>query len=239
MEQLEMLWQYQQVDIEVDRFEREMRQNPNRLKLIKQRDFLMEQQSVVKRIEGEVTVMADRLEALQDEVVRLRDALGELTAQLNVQEPESLEDTRTMIASAQRVMTSITRYETELAKMRKDAEARDRQQHEVRVRAAKTKAEFDQLKRVYDEAYKAQTGELEKLKGKAEKAAKGIEADMLERYNTIKRHSMPPMARLNDDRCGGCNMSLPSVVLHKIRTGSATVECENCGRIILVKTAEA
>lgn len=235
MDQLELLWQYQQVDIEVDRFEREMRSDPKRQKLIKDRDFLMEQQNVIKRIESEVAVMADRLEALQDEVVRLRDSVGELASRLSDQEPTSLEETRALSSTAQRLITSITRYETELTKLRKDAEARDRQQHEVRVRAAKVKAEFDQLKKTYDEEYKGQAGELEKLKERSAKAAKEIQPDMLEKYNTIKRHSMPPMARLNEDRCGGCNMSLPQAVLHKIRAGSTAVECENCGRILLVK----
>ena len=94
---------------------------------------------------------------------------------------------------------------------------------------------FDQLKKSYDAEYKVQAGELEKLKARAAKASKEIQPDMLEKYNTIKRHSMPPMARLNGDRCGGCNMSLPQAVLHKIRAGSSAVECENCGRILLVK----
>ncbi len=235
MEQLDLLWQYQQVDIEVDRFEREMRADPKRQKLIKDRDFLVEQQNVIKRIEGEVAVMADRLEALQDEVTRLRDSVADLNARLTKQEPADAEEARTHMATAQKLMNSITRYETELGKLRKDADARDRQQHEVRVRAAKVKAEFDALKKTYDEEYKGQAGDLEQLKARAAKASQEIEPAMLERYNTIKRHSMPPIARLNDDRCGGCNMSLPQAVLHKIRAGSAAVECENCGRILLVK----
>ena len=57
----------------------------------------------------------------------------------------------------------------------------------------------------------------------------------MEQYKTIKKHSLPPMTRLNSDRCGGCNMSLPAAVLSQIRTGAAAVECENCGRIILIE----
>lgn len=68
-QQLELLWQYQQVDMEVERFEREMRQAPNRQKLLKQREFLMEQQNVVKRIEQEVAIMSDRMEAIRDEII--------------------------------------------------------------------------------------------------------------------------------------------------------------------------
>lgn len=235
MDQLEMLWNYQQVDMEADRFEREMRADPDRQKLLKQRDFLMEQQNTVKRIESEVSVMTDRMEGIADEVVRLQDNLGELMQQAETLSEDDMEGILKLEGAVQKLMGTITRYEGELVKMRKDAEARDKQQHEVRVRAAKVKGDFDTLKSGYDEKYKEQSAELEQLKQKANAASKGIDEKLLERYNAIKKHSTPPMAKLNDDRCGGCNMSLPSVVLHKIRSGSDMVECENCGRIILVK----
>ena len=48
MEQYELLWQYQQVDMELDQYEKEMRGNSNRKELIKHRDFLKEQQEVLK-----------------------------------------------------------------------------------------------------------------------------------------------------------------------------------------------
>ena len=65
MEQYELLWQYQQVDMELDRYEREMRENSNRKELLKHRDFLLEQQGVLKKIEADVEIMSDRMEALQ------------------------------------------------------------------------------------------------------------------------------------------------------------------------------
>ena len=43
--QLDLLWKFMQVDIEADKFEAEMRQAPTRLKLLKQRDFLLEQRA--------------------------------------------------------------------------------------------------------------------------------------------------------------------------------------------------
>ena len=64
---MDILWAFQQRDMEADRFEAAMRQAPNRLKLLKERDFLQEQQNNMKRIEREVAVMADRLDALRDE----------------------------------------------------------------------------------------------------------------------------------------------------------------------------
>ena len=70
MEQYELLWQYQQVDMELDQYEKEMRGNSNRKELLKHRDFLLEQQNVLKKIEADVDIMSDRMEALADEIER-------------------------------------------------------------------------------------------------------------------------------------------------------------------------
>ena len=73
--------------------------------------------------------------------------------------------------------------------MRKDSESRDRQQREVRVRAAKARAEFDRIKVIYDEEYKQASVKLEALKKTVAEEAKGIDPELLEKYKAIKRHS--------------------------------------------------
>ena len=238
MEQYELLWKYQQVDMELDRYEKEMRGNSNRKELLKHRDFLLEQQNVLKKIESDVEVMSDRMEALADEIKRLSGSVAEATANFENNRPDNLEDVKKQMASIQKLIATITRYESELAKMRKDSEARDRQQREVRVRAAKARAEFDRIKVIYDEEYKVAAVKLEELKRKVAKEAEGIDPDLLEKYKAIKRHAAPPITRLHDDRCGGCNMQLSAADKDKVRSGVPYVECENCGRIILIQTAD-
>ena len=68
--QLDALWNFMQVDMEADGFEAKMRQSANRQKLIKQRDFLKDQQANMKKLESDVAVMQDRLEAVEDEAAR-------------------------------------------------------------------------------------------------------------------------------------------------------------------------
>ena len=235
MQQYELLWQYQQVDMELDQYEKEMRASSNRKELLKHREFLLEQQSVLKKIESDVEIMSDRMEALADEITRLNGSVAEATANFEANRPQDLEEAKKQIASIQKLLTTISRYEAELAKMRKDSEARDRQQREVRVRAAKARAEFDRIKVIYDEEFKTASVKLDELKKKVAKEAEGIDPALIEKYKSIKRHAAMPITRLHDDRCGGCNMQLPAADMNKIRTGSPYVECENCGRIILVK----
>lgn len=233
MEQLEMLWLYQQEDMAADRLENEIKRSPTRLKLLKSRDFLVEQQNVIKRIEEDVATMADRMDAIKDAIDRTAEQLKNLQARFETNPPEGLEDTKQLAGEAKRLLNNITDYEQEMKRIRKDAGDRDKQQHEIRAKAARVKADFDKLKVAYDAEYKEKMKALEAQRRVAAEKAKGIAPEYLEKYKTIKLHCVPPMARLLGDQCGGCNMSLPSVVLRTIKNGKTIVECETCGRMII------
>lgn len=230
--QLDDLWNFMQVDMEADKFENQMRLSPNRQKLLKQRNFILEQQNNMKKLEADVAVMQDRLAAVEDEAERLSGVLSGMVEELETNPPATVEESDRRAEAAQRLADTLTRYEQELAKMRKDAEARDRQQKEIRVRAARTKQEYDQLKTVYDEEFKRDQQTLKSMRANIEKEAAKLDQALLSRYRAIKQHCTPPMAKLVDGQCGGCFMSLPSATLRELKLGEKTVECDNCGRIL-------
>ena len=232
---LDQLWQFMQVDMEADRFENKMRQSENRQKLLKQRTFLMDQQTNMKKLESEIAVMQDRLEAIRDEADRLDKLLVAAAAEIEANPPATAEDADKRAESVQKLVDSLSRYEQELQKLRKDSETKDRQQKEIRVRAAKTKIEYDQLKQVYDTEFKKDSAQLQKLRADIEKEAAKVEPKLLERYHSIKQHCTPPMARLIDGQCSGCFMSLPSATLLELKEGNRIVECDNCGRILYIE----
>jgi len=230
--QLEKLWQFMQVDMEADRFEAKIRQSEKRQKLLKQRNFLMEQQANMKKLESDVAAMADRLEAVCDEEERLQKVLAGLMEELENNPPKSEEEANARIEPVQKLMDSLTHYEQELSKMRKNAEIKDRQQREIRVRAAKTKIEYDQLKQEYDVEFKQDSATLKDMRAKTEQEAAKIDSAMLEKYKAIKQHCTPPMAKLVEGQCSGCFMSLPSATLLSLKNSDQLSLCDNCGRII-------
>ena len=75
--------------------------------------------------------------------------------------------------------------------------------------------------------------QLEVKRAAAAERAKDLEPALLEKYNVIKKHCIPPVAKLYGDQCGGCNMSLPQVTLRKFKGDAKYIECENCGRLII------
>lgn len=230
--QLDKLWQFMQVDMEADRFEAKIRQSEKRQTLIKQRNFLMEQQNNMKKLEGDVAAMADRLEAVKDEAERLSKMLTQQLTDLEGNPPKNAEEADAKAQEIQKLSDSLNRYEQELSKMHKDAESRDRQQHDIRVRAARAKADYDKLKPEYDVESKQNSAALKQLRDRTEQEAKKIDEKLLEKYKTIKQHCTPPMAKLIDGQCSGCFMSLPSATLLAIKEGDHIVCCDNCGRIL-------
>ena len=237
MDQYEALRKYQEADLELEKYEKEMRGSKNRKELLRLREFLLEQQNVLKKIEGDVEVMEDRVEALSDEVKRMDGAISQAIQQFEEHAPENEEQAEEQLNAMQKLVSTITRYETEIAKLRKDSDTRDRQQKEVRVRSAKARAEFDKLKAVYDDEFKTASVKQTELKAKVAQQEKGIDPALLTKYKAIKKHTSPVITGLHDGRCGGCNMQLPAADMNRIQTGSPYVECENCGRIILVAGA--
>lgn len=228
---MEALWVYQQRDMEADRFETEMRQAPTRLKLLKERDFLQEQQNNMKRIEREVALMSDRLDALRDEEERLRGVLDNLlTAVKDITEDQTEEIDR-QIAAASKLEDTLLTYEQEIAKMRKDSELRNRMQKDIRLRAASTKADFDEHKKAYDVEFKRDKARLQELRKAAEEESKKVDPELLAKYRSIKQHIAPPIAKLNGNRCGGCNMELSAATLNAMN-GRDFIECDNCGRAL-------
>ena len=232
-QQLELMWQYQQEDMKADRIANDIRRSPTRQKLEKSRDFIMEQQKLYKQIEEQVAVMADRKDAIRDAIVRCEEQLNALAAKFQAAPPEDADAARAMLQEVSKCRDTIASYEQEMSRIVKDSNDHDRKQRSIRHEAAKVKVEFDQLKQVYDKEIKEKKAALDAQRAVVAQKAAGIDPRLMEEYNVIKKHIMPPMARLVGNQCSGCNTAQPSALLRKIKSGTVLVECETCGRMII------
>lgn len=233
MEQIEMLWEYQQADMEADAMEGDIKRSPNRLALMKNRKFLEEQQVAVKKMEEEIGEMLDRVDVIKDAINRQEEQLKALQKRLADEPPADLDQAKGFARDAQKLVDTIGDYEQEMKRIQKDASDHERTQREISIRFAKVKAAYDKQKVDYDAEFKEQMKALEEKKRVAQEKAKGIDEKLLERYRVIKQHCIPPVAKLVNGQCGGCYMSLPSVTLRNLKSGAKVIECESCGRMII------
>ena len=102
----------------------------------------------------------------------------------------------------------------------------------ARSLGGRAKKEYDRLKAVC---------EVEKNEGAADITAATKEMDTVERqvdptflakYKRARVHHNMPVVPVVNDKCSGCNMSLPMAVIKKLASQETVLECENCGRVL-------
>ena len=232
MEKYEALWAYQTEDMKADAIAAAIRRSPTRQKLEKARDFILDRQKQYKQIEEDVGAMVDRKDIIAQAVSRSREQLSQLQARFEANPPQTAEEVRALLSEVSRCRDTIRQYEVEISRIVKETDANDKLQRSVRIDAANAKKSFDQLKAEYEEESRSKKAELEEQRAKAKALQDQVESSLLDEYETIKKHITPPVARLAHGQCSGCNTSLPSAVLSRIK-GGALVECETCGRMII------
>ena len=233
MEKFEALWAYQEEDMKADAIAAAIKRSPTRQKLEKARDFILDRQKQYKQIEEDVGAMVDRKDIIAQAIARSRDQLQALQKKYESNPPQTAEEIKALLSEVSRCRDTIRQYEVEISRIVKETDANEKLQRSVRLEAANAKKTFDQLKADYEEESKSKKGELEAQRAKAKALMDQVDPRLLEEYETIKKHISPPVvARLAHGQCSGCNTSLPSAILSKIR-GGALVECETCGRMII------
>ena len=232
MDKFEALWAYQEEDMKADAIAAAIRRSPIRQKLEKARDFILERQKQYKQIEEDIAAMVDRKDIIAQAIARSREQLQSLQTRFETNPHKTPEEVRSLLAEVSRCRDTIRQYEVEISRIVKETDANEKLQRSVRLEAANAKKTFDQLKAEYEEESKSKKGELEAQRAKAKALMDQVDPALLEEYETIKKHISPPVARLIHGQCSGCNTSLPSAILSKIK-GGTLVECETCGRMII------
>jgi predicted nucleic acid-binding Zn-ribbon protein len=232
MDKFEALWAFQEEDMKADAIAAAIKRSPTRQKLEKARDFILDRQKQYKQIEEDVAAMVDRKDIIAQAIIRSREQLQALQNKFDSNPPKTAEEVRSLLAEVSRCRDTIRQYEVEINRIVKETDANEKLQRSVRLEAANAKKSFDQLKAEYEEESKSKKGELEAQRSKAKELMDQVDPALLEEYETIKKHISPPVARLTHGQCSGCNTSLPSAILSKIR-GGTLVECETCGRMII------
>ena len=232
MEKFEALWAYQMEDMKADAIANAIRRSPIRQKLEKTRDLILDRQKQYKQIEVEITAMTDRKDIIEQAVAHSEAQLKALKERFESNPPQTPEDVKTLMTEVSHCRDTIRQYEAEIGRIVRESSAHEKQQKVVRVEAANAKKAFDQLKAEYEAESQSKKTELDEQRARAKSLVDAVDPGLLEEYNTIKKHISPPVARLTHGQCSGCNTSLPSAVLSKIKSGNL-VECETCGRMII------
>ncbi|MCR4620636.1 MAG: hypothetical protein K5663_00960 [Clostridiales bacterium] len=231
---LSKLWNYMQSDMEADRFSNEMKSSANRRLLLKNAEILKEQQVRFAKVDEEITAMLERLDSQKAETERVSQLFAKTMEEIgdvSKLDENEIEDKMKLV---ERLSATFDQCQRELTRLAKDADNAVQTQNQIKRLAAKTKAEYDRVKKEYDTEFALGKQKLKKLRDAADQLASGLDPADLERYRQIKQHVTPPIAKLENNQCTGCFMTLSVGTIRGIKASGMGVTCDNCGRLLFL-----
>lgn len=106
----------------------------------------------------------------------------------------------------------------------------------------KNEDDFRRLKLEYNQLIKKHKLIIEELKEKSKEEIKNIEMlyskideNILKRYVQLKKIKGYALAEIIDNKCSGCNMLLPTIIIDRLENDREIINCENCQRILYLR----
>ncbi|XXF76582.1 C4-type zinc ribbon domain-containing protein [Myxococcaceae bacterium GXIMD 01537] len=75
-------------------------------------------------------------------------------------------------------------------------------------------------------------GQVKQLEAQRQSSAATVDANLLRRYETVRKKKLPAMVGVTNGTCQGCNMNVPPQLYNQLRTTLGTDICPSCNRII-------
>ena len=239
MDNLKALWDYQAAEIELEEYENVLRNTETRKKLVQHQKYLQARQQAIKNIEMENVLNQNRIVEITAQIEMLSTKMEQKNQELSEMadydlEDLFIEDVRESIKESESIKSALEQNKRKIVEIRKKLEKAGEDVLQTLRNMSAAKKEFDRLKELHNEEIEKGSGEIIRLRAQLELAAKMVEPDLMEKYKKIKQRRPNPVARLNNDRCSGCNMQLPSSVIGSLKVSGNIVECDSCGRIIYI-----
>lgn len=235
MNNLENLWQYQQAELACEQLEQKLRATPNRQKFVKLHAFLTEQQNIISNLQKQINARQDALNVLTasfDELERKYDLeLSELKIMENDEECTAAEMTESRRA-IEGLIQQVEAARRDMFDTLSWIEKATAEYKETYQKAGRAKKEYDIAKTAFESEKSAAQPEIDIAKNKAAELRARCDPALLKKYDVVKSHHQVPMASVENNQCSGCRMSLPTMIVKRVLSGTGVNECESCGRIL-------
>ena len=235
MTKLEYLLSYQQADMQKQQLENAVRTTESRQKLSKLHKLLKEQQATVLKL----TEDAESQQLNLMKLISQQEALAH-ELELDNSEMETLqsdeectaEEMTEFRADVERLNRELGRVEKEVKSLLSQMDKTVEDFQRTRSLAGKAKREYDQVKAVCEVEKNDSVADISACVREMERIERQVDPAFLTKYNRARLHHNMPVVPVVNDKCSGCNMSLPMAVIKKLTGQDTIMECENCGRLL-------
>jgi len=232
MGQLDYLWEYQKLDLKMDELENKIKNCSARKELYKSIKYLKDQQESLIKLNENVDKKNHIYNRIYNDFQKISKNLKEEEKILNSGNIKTFKQLDQIEKKLWDIQKKLEQKKEELTDLLKEMDSLNKNLQEVTQRLRRGKKEYDKYKKEYDLVMKDVDSEYDEIKAQRDSIEEKLDDSLLKKYNAIKGNHRLVIAEIQQDRCGGCNMVLASLVVQNVRDKAGIIECENCGRIL-------
>jgi hypothetical protein len=231
---IENLLKLQDTDKEIRRLQDEIAEFPKRVAVIEQKlagtkAQLEKAQTSVKADEASRRKYDTNINDLRGKISKYRDQ------SLDVKTNDQY---KALLHEIQFAEKEIAANEDKILELMLNADARDK---EVKAAQAELKAETAEIEREKEEA-RQRTAEDEKLlaewRAKRDQVRTAVDADLLRHYERVSKFRGSGISEVRDQKCMACRVMLRPQTYNEVRSGTQTIICDSCQRILYFNAAD-
>ena len=230
MSQLQAILQYQEVDAKLFKLEREIAGSDERKEYVKLKKFLEAAPEKLDALEVKAAALQSEAAEISQKYARAEEALSDF---------ENLDELVTGGADiafykkkAQALLDQLKKLKADLANLTANIQSTDEEYKKLKKQVLSAQKQYADANEKYKAVKAARDPERKELEAALSKIQKDVPAEMMEIYQRKRKEKIfPVVGEVMGKRCPFCSMEPPLAAINKL-TGGATIECDNCHRII-------
>jgi len=231
MIQQEML-QYQSLDGELSRIEKELRKNEFYVKRKQYKALRQECEENIAKLDGKAGELRVQLANAKQSLDKITAVIEEHSKE--IVDIEDKDELNYMNKKLNEQLESLGLVEKDIKRILREGEEIAKSFEEINAKLPKIIAGYNKCNEEFAKAAEAQKPRVNELKVKQAELKKVIEPSLYEVYRKISDGQIHPVfVPLRDGcRCGGCQMEMPKAVVDAHMANKDYMRCEHCGRVI-------
>lgn len=230
MSQIAQLLLYQQKDSELLKMEQEIANSEERKKYVQTQSYLKKASEKLDKLEAQSQGIAAHMEALEKLYAEISETLKDFEHLDELVEEGA--DLSFYQRNASQIIEKIKSVKAEINGVTALAKETCDEYQSLKKKVIAAQNQYPELRAAYQDFKKSKQAQTDEITGELEKLAKGIDAEVLRKYQAKRSERIfPIICEIKADRCSKCGIELSIADKEKVAAGKV-VECENCHRIL-------
>lgn len=231
MIQQEML-NYQQLDGELNRIERDLRKNENFVKRKQYKAASQECEETISKLDARAADLKAQLAIAEQSVKKITEVISEHSKEVGTL--EDVDELNYMNKKLNEQIAELNNVEKEIKRIIREGEEIAKTFEETSAKLPRIVAGYNKFNEEFNKATAEVKPRVNEIRARQAELKKSIDAHIFEVYKKASEGGLYPVFVPLEDgtRCGGCRMEMPKAAVDAQFAGKPYMRCEHCGRII-------